>query len=461
MKRKVSALRILMALMALCMVLFAGAVTVAPDSEPSEMTQNPWPMFRGDLKHTGSSPAKAPDTNHTKWVFPTSDPILSSAAIVDGKVFVSCDDFNLYCIDINNGQEIWHFPAGNRIRSSPAVADGKVFFGSDSTDNRVYCVDVTTHNEVWNYSADGAVVSSPAIWNGRVYVGTNSGRLLCLNENTGSEFWNYSCNSGAPPNAVYSSPAVTGGRVFFGSHDKNLYCLNATTKAVIWHYLSAGEITSSPAVVNGKVFFGTFDYSNPRLNCVYAIPENDPNSDGVISENEVLWNYTAGDLVYPSPAVSDHKVFIGSKNRKLYCLDETNGAMLWNYTTGFTANHVEQNGFISSPAVADGKVYVNAWNRSFYCFDADGFSDGTDDGVPDSHVNNSDLIWSYRLSESGDGGVCSPAIADGMVFIGSGVGNLYCFGPASAPEFPVIAVVIVTVSAIFIAAEVRAGRDSE
>ena len=44
--------------------------------------------------------------------------------------------------------------------------------------------------------------------------------------------------------------------------------------------------------------------------------------------NNVLWNYTTSDSVYSSPAVVDGKVYIGSYDGKVYCLDADNGKVV-------------------------------------------------------------------------------------------------------------------------------------
>ena len=65
-------------------------------------------------------------------------------------------------------------------------------------------------------------------------------------------------------------------------------------------------------------------------------------------------------LVYSSPAVADGKVFVGSYDDKVYCLNAATGAFIWSYTTG---NYVD-----SSPAVADGIVYVGSMDGKVYAF---------------------------------------------------------------------------------------------
>jgi serine/threonine-protein kinase len=75
-----------------------------------------------------------------------------------------------------------------------------------------------------------------------------------------------------------------------------------------------------------------------------------------------IWNYTTGGDMWSSPAVADGKVYIGSFDKKVYCLDATTGALIWNYITG---------GIIeSSPAVANGVVYVGSDDKKVYAFSA-------------------------------------------------------------------------------------------
>src|SRR4030043_2260110 len=66
--------------------------------------------------------------------------------------------------------------------------------------------------------------------------------------------------------------------------------------------------------------------------------------------NQVLWSYKTNDLITSSPIVSHGRVYVGSWDYNLYCLEMDSGNMLWNYTAG---------GMITAtPAVANNKVYL-------------------------------------------------------------------------------------------------------
>ena len=56
-------------------------------------------MFRGNAHLTGVATSVLPDKLVTRWSFkPSDDPIESSAAIVNGVVYVGSDDGFLYAI---------------------------------------------------------------------------------------------------------------------------------------------------------------------------------------------------------------------------------------------------------------------------------------------------------------------------------------------------------------------------
>jgi outer membrane protein assembly factor BamB len=68
-------------------------------------------------------------TGAIRWLFPTGNPVLTPAAIVDDTVYVS-SGATLYAIDLESGVATWTYPAGDLILTAPAIADGLVVFGS-------------------------------------------------------------------------------------------------------------------------------------------------------------------------------------------------------------------------------------------------------------------------------------------------------------------------------------------
>ena len=337
-----------------------------------------WPMFHHDLNHTGYSTSKAPKTNQTLWSYTTGSSVLSSPAVVDGRVYVGSADSKVYCLNVSTGSLIWSYATGNWLDvSSPAVVDGKVYIGS--MDRKVYCLNVSTGSLIWNYTTGGYVDSSPAVVDGKVFIGSQDGTFYALNASTGSLIWSYTIY-------VRGSPAVVDGKVYVGASG-GVYALNASTGSLIWSYTPGAGANSSPAVVDGKVYIGSSNHNVCALNA---------------STGSLIWSYATGDIIdYSSPAVADGKVYIGSRDYNVYALNASTGSLIWKYATGMFVN--------SSPAVADGKVYIGSMDGTFYALNA----------------STGSLIWKYA---TGDYVRSSPAVVDGKVYVGSYNKKIYAFG---------------------------------
>ena len=91
-------------------------------------------------------------------------------------------------------------------------------------------------------------------------------------------------------------------------------------------------------------------------------------------------------------------------------LDASNVSGLGQAWTAVTGNSI-----ISSPAVANGVVYVGSWDYNLHAFNA---STGAE-------------LWT---AATGGGIESSPAVANGVVYVGSGDNNLYAFNASSGAQ---------------------------
>ena len=164
------------------------------------------------------------------------------------------------------------------------------------------------------------------------------------------------------------------------------------TNSKLWEYTTGDYVGSSPAVADGRVYVGSFDH---KVYCLDAF------------NGTKIWDYTTDRTVWSSPAVADGRVYVGSYDYKVYCLNATNGSKIWDYTTGYPVD--------SSPAVADSKVYVGSGDYKMYCLDA----------------ANGSKIWEYT---TGYYVGSSPAVADGRVYIGSADNKVYCLDAANGSK---------------------------
>jgi len=347
--------------------------TVPGSSDPN---QDEWPMFHGELNHTGEAHTTTTIGRCPFWSYTTGDALWSSPAVANGRVFVGSLDHKVYCLNATTGKQLWNYTTGLGVLSSPAVADGRVFVGSD--DHKVYCLNATTGGLHWSYTTGDSVDSSPAVVGGRVYIGSWDCKIYCLNASNGMHLWNYTTGD-----FVYSSPAVVGGRVYIGSYDNKVYCLNATTGGHLWNYTTRASVYSSPALAGGRVYVGS---SDSKIYCLNA-------TTGVH-----LWHYTTGIPIISSPAVAGGRVYVGCDSNKIYCLNATTGKQLWNFTVNV--------GF-SSIAVGGGYLYVGSSNHMILCLNA---STGTH-------------LWNFQ---TGGEVTSSPAVATGCVYVSCMDHKVYC-----------------------------------
>ena len=381
--------------------ILASSPLLGEASEQNNSTS--WPTFHSDINRSGYSTSIAPVTNQTLWAYNTQfsgwagsgpAPIESSPAVANGIVYFGSDDGNVYAINANTGAKIWNFTTDYLyVRSSPSVADGVVYIGAD--DWNLYALNASTGVKIWSYKTANCQFSSPTVNEGILYanawtknlgVGVNAYGVLALNASNGNKLWNFTTIGQIPSS---SSPAISNGVLYVGFADGNIYALNASIGSQIWNFTTGQQVESSPSVANGIVYVGSDD------NNIYALNA---------STGTKLWNYTTNAPVETSPAILDDKVYAGSAYGTLYSLNAVTGEPIWTYSRSGI--------LLSSPAIAGGLVFEGLFGitpGNFYAL----------------NCSTGQLVWSYST-----GGMhSSPAIASGVVYVGSENGNLYAFAP--------------------------------
>src|SRR5262249_20778062 len=150
-----------------------------------------WPMFRGGPALTGVAGGQLPKKLDLLWTFKTGGPVKSSAAIVQGMVFVGSTDGNIYALSLDGGKRGWAFKTGGEVESSPLVLEGKVFVGS--SDAFLYALETGTGKLAWKYETGDKILGAPnwdkAGGRARVLVGSYDFKLHCLDAQTGKTNW--------------------------------------------------------------------------------------------------------------------------------------------------------------------------------------------------------------------------------------------------------------------------------
>jgi outer membrane protein assembly factor BamB len=130
--------------------------------------------------------------------------------------------------------------------------------------------------------------------------------------------------------------------------------------------------------------------------------------------NDVLWTYGTNGLLFSSPSVCDGRVFVGSSDNYVYCLNSCEQDLVWKFHAKGDVS--------SSPAVADGYVYVGSDDSTttskghVYCLP---FNDPNNNHI----IESSEVVWQRQV---GGQVVSSPAVYNDKVYVGCGNGTVYC-----------------------------------
>lgn len=353
-------------------------------------------------------------TGAERWKFKSSRPIASSPAIDDGVVYFVSSAGSLAAIDAATGQPRWVYaieherrfeakglhgypPATQTIpdawdvfTSSPAVADGRVFFGAG--DGNVYAVDAASGVLVWKFTTQDVVHASPAVAGGIVYVGSYDGRLYALDAQTGQSRWIF--EAGQDPVAhnqvgFQSSPAVVDGTVYVGCRDAHVYALDALTGRKKWDYpTSKSWVNTTPAVRDGLVYAATSDSS--RFMALDA------------RTGRLVFNFDAKAYVFSSAALAGPLAYFGSHNGKVYAVDARTGKLAWEFQTDASRRNALG---VLNP---DGSLNQEAFAPVFGDFQ--------------------DMYLDFQRFISVGAILGSPAVDQGVLYIGSTDGTLYALG---------------------------------
>jgi outer membrane protein assembly factor BamB len=345
-----------------------------------------WPMFRGAPGLSGVAAGSLPEKPSLLWSFKTGGPVRSSAAIVDGRVFIGSDDGKLYALTLAEGRKLWETATNNPIASSPLVLDGRVFVGSDG--GAMLAFNARDGNLAWKLETGDKIpgsanyVKAPGGTNHWIVFGSYDSLFRCVDAATGRTNWVVETGTG-----INGTPSVSEGLVAIGGCDAVLHLLKAADGTKVKEVEIGAPMLASAAMTGGRAYVGHFEN---EFVCV----------DVRLGTN--VWTYRDKNFAFvSSPAVTEDRVLFGSRDKSLHCLNRADGKSVWSFPTRGRVD--------SSPVVCGDKVVV-----------------GSDDGrVYVVSLAEGRELWSYDIGQPLSS---SPAVAEGRIVIGSDDGSVYCFG---------------------------------
>ncbi|HTE44085.1 MAG TPA: PQQ-binding-like beta-propeller repeat protein [Gemmatimonadaceae bacterium] len=215
---------------------------------------------------------------------------------------------------------------------------------------------------------------------------------------------------------VRSTPTVAGMSIYVGSGDGNLYAFDSKTGDVKWRAPFGAPITSSAAVSNGLVFVN----GDGAFRAYHTADGKPAWTFKTAAPVALMWGFESGQVYASSPAVANGHVVFGSVDGVVYSLDPTTGHEQWRYRAGARV--------YSSPAIANGTVIVGSQDGVIHAIDlANGKAKWHFD-TEGKKLQSADFGFDRTTVQS------SPAIANGVVFIGARDGFLYALDAATGAQ---------------------------
>lgn len=241
---------------------------------------------------------------------------------------------------------VWRRSVDAPVEGAPAIADGRILIGAD--DWFLRCLDLGTGEPIWSYRAEGPIKGTPAVRDGVVYAGDEAGILHAVSLADGKVRWTR--RIGAP---IRCAPAIDGDIVVTTApHEERRTGSDGETTmirkpgAVV--ILDAGgqerrrwelaeKTISSPSLADGKVYVA---------------------AGATLYEDERPL-FRAGGEMRSTPVVSDSRIYVGSDDSRMYCIDRETGRVIYDVQAGWYVP--------AAPAIRNGRAYFVDNHRTIHC----------------------------------------------------------------------------------------------
>ncbi len=317
---------------------------------------------------------------------------VSSPAIgSDGTIYCGCTENHLHALT-PDGKEKTGFPftTDAAIVSSPLIDDnGNIIFGTE--DGILYSIS-PQGTLIWWLDLNTPILSSPGLGqNGDIYLSTaeslygiSGGQIIF--------------RVGRPGGFGLSSPVVDiKGTIFVGGEVFSAYTPEGVLK---WEIPLSDEARSSPAIdALGRVYFGCDDGS------FYCLD----------NQGNIVFLRNLQDPITTSPVIFGKFLIVSNDEGKVFCFD-TSRVSLWEFDA--------KGQVLSTPLISNlGEVYI-----------AVDYGKQSGDSLIALSLNDGQRIFATEVAlESYEELTSSPALANGVIYIGEDGGLVAIIGRGNLP----------------------------
>lgn len=256
------------------------------------------------------------------WRTDSLTPFHSAPTAVDGMVFASTDDNELYAIDQSNGEIAWNHqgiaePA--RLLTSPSVAVLGETIIAPYASGEIVALRLQNGNPIWNdaltrsggltpISAINDVAGSPVIVGDFVYAMSHSGILAAFNLRTGERLW-------SQPAGGLHAPWVAGDFLFLVTTDGEVVCVERESGSIRW-------ITQLQQFENERRRKNRIAWSGPVMAGGRLVLAGSHGRAAILSATDgtLQRNVNLGDPVYVAPIIVNETIYVVTDEARLIAL---------------------------------------------------------------------------------------------------------------------------------------------
>ena len=305
------------------------AVPVRPGPAPTSGTASPtdWPLYQGDIAHTGATADTGPTLGRVAWQHPVGVAWYSRPAVENGRVYAASPGMRsmLHCLDLESGTRLW------RTRHPEVRFRGEIAIPPHRYHTR-------------------CVACSPVVLGDTIVLAELGGQA---NDDAARSFTIVDRESGQIVNQVdggrldyragYAAFAVSGNRLIHPHGDQRITttppttppqdrvaCRDTATGDLLWDFC-VGPVFSEPVVDEDSVYVGSRD---GYLYClsIQGIRQTDDFQFSKDTER-LRWSFQAQGALNSDAVVHESHVIVGANDGVVYCLEKDTGAICWQYDT--------------------------------------------------------------------------------------------------------------------------------
>ncbi|NBZ87588.1 PQQ-binding-like beta-propeller repeat protein [Stagnihabitans tardus] len=386
-------------------------------SLPGMVSNGDWGQRGGNAGHTGvhgalsAQPALA-------WAVDIGagsgkrSRITAAPVVAGGRVFAMDGASHVTAVSVA-GERLWSadvnatFDRSGGISGGSLAADGARAYAVTGY-GEVVGLDAGTGAVVWRQRLGAQASGAPLLADGRVYVAADDGTAWAIDAASGRVVWtavgvdnlsNLHVDGGA-------APVQSGALVVFPFASGLMMAVETSTGQPVWNayaggerlgrgYAVSGTVTGDPVVSGGMMFAGTAAGRTGAWS---------------LQQGQVIWDAPEGAM--NAPLVFGGSVFVVNDEATLVRLSSADGSQIW--ASGlpyFDQTKPKRQGRITAsygPVLAGGRVWVAS-------------SDGRLRGFA---PQDGSLVADVALP---GGAASAPALAQGMIFVVTGRGQLLAF----------------------------------